>query len=72
MALPVAALIISFTSNFTKSYEVVYGAEHPKVTTAAEPPATLEGLKPRSTPTRRVWLRCRPDTVRSSGTTPEG
>jgi predicted PurR-regulated permease PerM len=43
MALPVAALIISFTSNFTKSYEVVYGAEDPKVTTAAEPPATLEG-----------------------------
>jgi len=34
MALPVAALIISFTSNFTKSYEIVYGVEDPKATIA--------------------------------------
>ncbi len=32
MALPVAALIISFSSNFVKSYEVVYGTEDPSTT----------------------------------------
>ncbi len=36
VALPVAALIISLTSNFAKSYDVVYGVEDPRVTGAAE------------------------------------
>ena len=36
VALPVAALIISLTSNFAQSYDVVYGVEDPHVTAAAE------------------------------------
>ena len=42
VALPVAALIISLTSNFAKSYDIVYGVEDPKVTAAAAAEATIE------------------------------
>ncbi len=42
VALPVAALIISLSANFGKSYEVVYGVEDPKVTGAAAAEATIE------------------------------
>ncbi len=42
VALPVAALIISLTSNFAKSYDIVYGVEDPKVTAAAVAEATIE------------------------------
>jgi predicted PurR-regulated permease PerM len=42
VALPVAALIISLTSNFAKSYEVVYGVEDPRVTAEHEAEAATE------------------------------
>ena len=42
VALPVAALTISLTSNFGKSYQLVYGVEDPRVTAAAEAEATTE------------------------------
>jgi predicted PurR-regulated permease PerM len=45
VALPVAALIISLTSNFAKSHEVVYGVEDPRVTSAAEATATTKTLE---------------------------
>jgi hypothetical protein len=39
MALPVAALIMSFASNFTRSYEVVYHSPNDDAPDSANEPA---------------------------------